>query len=304
MKRSSLLLICLSLVLGAPAWSAGNDNVVSITSRAKATEPRSLKYLVGFAPEVESAGAKQIMSSALSLAIAAAPKDMIVGPGTEGSFGFVINVTTSRKQHQEIETANFQGRNLDASTNAYTIVMKEAPRGPFIVQILWDRVAYEERGGKLYERPDMFIRLVNVLVHEIYGNVVSFHDREKLLTDPAHRYSEKYALLDQAFFEVLAYRAGIEALRRILVEFEGKLPEKMMNDVRNAIRSDSLMLDRWTQTESRLRSERVTAEAAEARESLTASKSMTPATSAPVVSIAEFALFAGARCEGLFRPSK
>ena len=294
------LVLTVALLMGLPAWSAGESNVVSNGSRSAPAEKRVLKYLVGFSPEIESEGAKSIMNSALALAIAAAPKNMTLLPGNQTGFEFVVNVTTSGKMQNEIDTANFQGRNLDTLTNAYTVVMKEAPRGPFIVTILWDRVAYELRNGKWHERPDMFIRLVNVLVHEIYGNVVSFQDREKLLTDPAHRYSEKYVLLDQAFFEVLAYRAGIEAMRRLISEFEGKLPEKMMADLRNAIRSDSLMLDRWTETEARLRSERIAAEAAETRDSFSASKSMTPATSGTVVAIGSIG---GARCEALFRPA-
>lgn len=275
------------LVFASIGHASDSGNVIPLRVKGQASE--DLTYRVAWDPRQTSV--TEVLSPALGLVHAVAPAGFTLAVGGGSTPDFIIEVTDSKKARIDIETHRAQGVILSSTADAYTIVLAEHPRGPFIVRLLWDRLTTVDVQGQAVERSDAFIRVVAALVHEIYGNVRSFNAKANLLLDPSHRYSDKYQKFDQAFFELRAFQAGIEALQRL--SDLGKrigLPEKMLGDIRSATLRETAALAGWQEYESKLRAEQsAVVEAGHI-------KSVIPLGTVPDLS--------GKRCEMLFRSTK
>lgn len=241
------ILFCLFFILNCISANAGE--VVQLTSTKRAT---NLKFGISINSEIQNA--MDIMEPALNLVSAVAPSGFIYEHATDSNFNFIIEVTTSEFATEDIGTHRAQGAILNDSADAYTMVLADHPNGPFIVRLFWDRLTTEKRDGRWVERSDAFTRVVAALGHEIYGNVRTFHEKEKVLNDPSHRYSDRFIKSDQAAFEIAAFGAGVETLER-LIALSGSLrmPEKMQNDLKKAQAREQQAYLSWQKVESNLK---------------------------------------------------
>lgn len=191
-------------------------------------------------------GSEGLLRSALRLVAATAPAGVSLSSDRSKGYDFVIEITDSKRAENDVATHRAQGAVLSSQADAYTLVLADHPRGPFIVRLFWDRLMAEMKNGVLVERTDAFTRLVAALGHEIYGNVITFKSRPNILEDPGHRYSNKFQLSDQRQFEIAAFRAGAETLQRVIDFVAAKnLPEKMKTDFRAALEREKSALVKW-----------------------------------------------------------
>lgn len=189
----------------------------------------------------------ELLNHALNVIVAAAPAKFSAEASSKGPFDFIIEVTDSVAAKKDIVTHRAQGAILNSTADAYTMVLADHPKGPFVVRLLWDKIAFETDKGKWVERPDAFVRMLAALGHEIYGNVRSFSERSKILLSPQHRYSDKFVESDQIKFELAAFRAGTETLDRLInqAKSDPQFPEKTLKDLRAALKREHESLASW-----------------------------------------------------------
>ncbi len=287
MSRFLVSVVLGILVATTTARATDESNVVALGGVKRGGE--DLTYRVVYDPQNKSV--VEVLGPALAVLSAVSPSGFSFAVGGGSLPNFIIEVTDSKTMKTDIETHRAQGAILSSTADAYTLVLAEHPRGPFIVRLLWDRLTTETREGRVVERSDAFIRVVAALGHEIFGNVRTFYGRSHVLVDPSHRYSNKFVLLDQAAFEVAAFKAGLETLHRVLELGQQKgFAEKLLSDIRVAIIRETNALTDWLKVDSRLRAER-----AEAAKIENASNIFSAVGS-------QIADFSARRCSLLFRP--
>ena len=283
MKLNRVWLLAVLILSATRAIAAEGENVVSISGKRAAED---LTYRVAFDPKNNVV--RDILGPALAVVGAVAPAGFSMSVGGGDRPNFIIEVTDSKTINKDIEAHRAQGAILSSTADAYTLVLAEHPKGPFIVRLLWDKLTTEARNGQVFERPDAFIRVVAAVGHEIYGNVRTFHSRENVLLDPSHRYSNKFQLLDQTSFELAAFQAGLDTLHKVLELGQQKgFSDKMLSDIRAAIIRETDALTGWLKEDSRLRAE--------------AAKLHAPLERAGAASVTSLT---AKRCEMLFRPAQ
>lgn len=248
-------------------------------------------------------GADVLLRSALGLLNATAPAGASFSNDTSKGYDFIIELTDSTRAAKDIAVHRAQGAILSSTADAYTLVLADHPRGPFLVRLFWDRLMTESQNGVLVERSDAYARLVAALGHEIFGNVRTFKARSKLLEDPVHRYSTKFQLSDQRQFEIAAFREGAKSLERVIeYTVELRLPDKMKADFRNSLERERLALRKW---ESVVVDGGVSVALSGTSESSTkAEHPAAPAVLPPVAPMAKIISLSAVRCEVLFRSAR
>jgi hypothetical protein len=225
-----------------------------VVSAPELNKPREIKFGVAMPPHLD-AGSKDIIASALELVKIAAPSGVTLVPSKTAPFDFILEVTDSAKADRDlaIQHAQAQGTRLSSSADAYTMAIENHPDSPQVVRLLWDKVGFENHGGKWVERPDAFSRIVAALGHEIYGNVRSFMDSHEIFSNPGFRYSKEVVQKEQAKSEVKAFRAGMQTLERLIKFAEDKgFPRKIVADLRSALVREEAGLQSWEKRAAQL----------------------------------------------------
>lgn len=199
----------------------------------------------GVAIPARFASARELLEPALMIVDFGAPEGVLLKQaGSADQLDFIIEVTDSKtatNSGQE-QIRNFSQTNGDA----YSIFFSEDKSAPIIVRVLWD-IATEEKttNGKTIERADAFTRLVVLLGHEIYGNVMFFKKQKALLTSNEYAQNKSVKAKAELESEINAFQKGVEFIDRILKKVAPQLGAKIQNDFKEARIRESAVLKQY-----------------------------------------------------------
>ncbi len=228
------------MVILTPLFLHANAVVATGGEGGRDSQPHTLYYGVAEHPSLRGS-TRDLISVALGIAKAAAPRGITIKEGNRENFDFIIEVTTSevsaQQQHAEIK------RYSKINGDAFSILFSEIPDSPIVVRVLWDKAMFEMGpDGRWRERPDALTRLAVLLGHEIYGNVRYFKKNrhylssEEMLNDKA---KQKKANLDS---EINAFSEGVAFIKRVIENLSIHFTEKMQNDFGTALQREEAAL--------------------------------------------------------------
>jgi len=123
--------------------------------------------------------------------------------------------------------------NLDS--DGFTATVEGTGHLVTIIFVLTDQLFWDSDAGK--QRPDGYVRLVNLLAHEIYGNLPS-HLRLRLGSPP--KASQEVRVKEELF----AFQAGIDFLERY--RKSDIMAPSLAKQVEEAIARDKVKMKTWS----------------------------------------------------------
>lgn len=182
---------------------------------------------------------ENILESAMALVITILREKIDIQREFNGKYDFIIEVTDRKTvETKNKENAEIQSFNRDLNGDAYSFMFLDSPGAPIVVRVLWDEAMTEIKDGKRIERSDAFVRLVTLLGHEIYGNVMNFFIRRDLFESPQYKFSKKKQKEEWLKSEVLAFKAGVDFITMMMDKLALHLSEKMKLDFQGAIKRE------------------------------------------------------------------
>ncbi len=210
-------------------------------------EQRQLTYGVYFAQPLDRQ-LTEIFFSALQMVAAVGTRYCQIKHRVNNNehLDFVLEITT----RDAVKAYGNQNQQLQYFTNhldgdAYSIFLADRPDSPIIVRVLWDSATTfsEEASGTVKERPDAFARLVSLLGHEIYGNVVNFGRQRSVYLSPQFRNSSALRQKEWIKSEVVAFHAGVDFLQTLLQQFGPHVSQKLQADFIDALQREATTLE-------------------------------------------------------------
>ncbi|MBN8536715.1 MAG: hypothetical protein J0M15_06655 [Deltaproteobacteria bacterium] len=200
-----------------------------------------LRFGVVIEPHLQ--GIENILGPALALLNAALVEKLELQNKAGGPYDFIIEVTN--RKNVEIRNSGdnrilYFNRGIQG--DAYSLFYHDSPGSPIIVRVLWDEAMTEIKNGKSVERPDAFARLVTLLGHEIYGNVLNLRKKREILESSQIKYSETKQNEEWLKSEVSAFRSGIEFISTLLKRLGPQLSVKMKSDFLAALEREKKSL--------------------------------------------------------------
>lgn len=232
----TIFLICQSLLLGPNQMAFAGDqgtsqNVTSVNFQKKPT----LNFGVVIEPHLKPVVAG-FVDSLFQIVMVAGEDFATLKVANNSDLDFIVQFTDRRTvQNQFKDAPELLKLSNNLVGDAYSFMLSDKPGSPVIVHVLVDEAAYQVHNGRRFERPDAFARFVTLLAHEIYGNVIGFNNKRKLIESQQFQHSEQLRRQEWLKSEVGAFTAGVKFLEVLISKFGPKLGPKLTADFGNAL---------------------------------------------------------------------
>lgn len=206
---------------------------------------QTLKFAVGVDPKLKKV-TDGIIDSAIALVTAVGSERVKLIRVEPEIADFYIEVTDRtaalKASEKNPKLWNFtNGLNGDA----YTVYLTDGAKSVISVRVLFDEAAYLKVDGKFIPRDDAFARIVTLLGHEIYGNVLNFITHGPNYDISSSLVSQKEAQRQNLETEINAFATGVEFLNLLISKFGKVLPAKLTTDFSRALEREEGLLTQY-----------------------------------------------------------